>query len=154
MGIGSSPLEIADLDKFAGFSHLTSVYIGEAFKWSSFARLLVTCPVLADLRVDKINEHWCGKPPNLMITCAMVAELDKSVKENCSSPLILKNLTFQWLDIEDSLVMAKMVNIFPQIKTFSGLALTAQQIELIQGKTIVICVCVLFTSDKKCCQHD
>ena len=122
----------------------------------------MTCPALADLRVDKINEHWCGKPPNLTITRDMVAELDKAVKENCSSPLILKNLTFQWLDIEDSLVLAKIVNIFPQIKTFSGLALTSRQIELIQGNCrqcgysrdlTFICVCVLLTSDK-CCQHD
>ena len=67
-GVGTSPLEVRDLDKFRGFKNLKTVYFGEAFTWTSFQALLSFSPNLEKIQVDKINEHVVGKPPNVLIT--------------------------------------------------------------------------------------
>jgi len=129
LGIGTSPLEIRDIETFAGFPHLKTAYIGEAFKWSSFVRLVETSPLLTDLSIDKINEHWCGKPPNVDINVAMVSQLEKSV----GGSTLIRNLSFSWLDVESTVVVARLVNAFPKLKSFGKLALDAKQLSLLKG---------------------
>jgi len=132
LGIGTSPLEIKDIENFPGFPNLTRAYIGEAFKWSSFLHLLSTSPLLTTLSIDKINEHWAGKPPNVEITLDMVSHLEKSTS-GCSFPSQIKNLSFSWLDVESSLVVVRLVSAFPKLQYIGRLALQPKQLSLLEG---------------------
>jgi len=135
LGVGTSPLEVKDLDTFAGFKHLKTIYIGEAFKWNSFLALVSLSPNLEKVQIDKINEHVFGKPPNVTITKDMVNKLGSMVKDNSAGAKVTV-LSFSWLDLENEQVvetLQSLIAVFPSLKWLGTLAMGKIEIGMIKG---------------------
>jgi hypothetical protein len=137
LGVGTSPLEVRDLDMFRGFKHLKTVYIGEALTWKSFQALLSHSAILEKVQVDKINEQILGKPPNVVITDMMVKELSSLMVQNGAGTNV-KVLSFSWLDLDkEKLVetLQTLLSVFPALKWLGTLALGKR--ELVKIKEVV-----------------
>jgi len=135
LGVGSSPLEVRNLDTFTGFKHLKTVYIGEAFTWKSFVALVTLSPSLEKVQVDKINEQVVGKPPNVRLTKNMVEKLGSLMKEN-KAGMKVKVLGFSWLDLDKKELVETLqilLRLFPAIKWLGTLALVKREMSMIQG---------------------
>jgi len=135
LGVGTSPLEIKDFNTFTGFKHLKTVYIGEAFKWSSFLALVSLSPNLEKIQVDKINEQIVGKPPNVRITKMMVDKLARLVKKNMAGTKV-SVLSFSWLDLEKAELVETLqglVGVFPALKWLGSLAMSKNEMALVKG---------------------
>jgi len=137
LGVGTSPLEVRDLDMFKGFKHLKTVYIGEAFTWESFQALLCHSPKLEKVQVDKINEHLVGKPPNVVITDLMVKELGSLMVQNGAGTKV-EVLSFSWLDLDKKKLVETvqaLMSVFPSLKWLGTLALNKR--DLVKMKDVV-----------------
>jgi len=135
LGVGTSPLEVKDIDTFVGFKHLKTIFIGEAFKWTSFLALVSLSPNLEKVQMDKINEQVVGKPPNVTITRDMVSKLDSMVKDNSAGAKVTV-LSFSWLDLEKEQVvetLQSLIAVFPALKWLGSLALGKREIGMIEG---------------------
>ena len=132
--VGTSPLEIRDLDTFTGFKHLKTVYVGEAFKWDSFLALVSLSPNLEKVQVDKINEQVVGNPPNVTITKDMVDKLSSMVMDNRAGVKVTV-LSFSWLDLDkEQLVetLQSLMGVFPALKWLGTLALEEREMGLVK----------------------
>eukprot|EP00092_Neocalanus_flemingeri_P021706 GFUD01023544.1.p1 GENE.GFUD01023544.1~~GFUD01023544.1.p1 ORF type:complete len:555 (+),score=144.65 GFUD01023544.1:186-1850(+) len=135
LGVGTSPLEIRDMQAFTGFMQLKTIYIGEAFTWNSFQALISLSPNLEKIQVDKINEQVVGKPPNVTITKEMVDKFGCLVKENRAGAKVTV-LSFSWLDLETEQVVETLqsfLRVFPALKWLGTLALRKREVGLVKG---------------------